>query len=364
MVPAMSPPRIEAHAFLHDRIRPRAGEIDRDVAALREALDEMGRLGLLGLRVPVEFGGKGLEPVAFRRFQEESARCSGALAFLESQHQSACGLVARGANAALKARLLPKLARGELRSGIAFSHLRRAGPPALTAAPAPGGYRLDGTLSWVTGWGIFETCVSAGTLPDGRTIFVTHGLAESGHLHASPPLDLLAMAVTQTVMVEVKGLFVPEEDVVDIHPASWIRENDRFAIALQSPLALGCAQAGIDAVREEAGRRGDAGMAAAAARLEGELDRCREAAYRAMDEKEDVEQGLEARAWAIELAGRAAHAAVLAAAGRGNVIPHPAQRLWREALAFSVLALTPQIQQAALARLSLGRPPIGASGTI
>ncbi len=341
-----------AEDFLRDWVRPRADRIDREVSLLREALDEMGCRGFLGLRVPAEFGGKGLEPVPFRRFQEESARASGALAFLESQHQSAAGLVARSGNESLRKRLLPRFARGEVRSGIAFSHLRRAGPPALAAVPERDGYRLGGRLSWVTGWGLFETCVTAAVLPDGRTVFVTHALEESGRLRASQPMDLLAMSVTQTVEVEVRGLFVPGEDVVDVHPGSWIRENDRLVVALQSPLALGCARAGIDLVREEAGRRGDGEMAAAAGRLEAEHGRCREAAYAAMDEREDVARGLEARAWAIELAGRSAHAAVLAAAGRGNLVPHPAQRVWREALAFSVLALTAPIQRATLARLS------------
>ncbi len=336
---------VETEAFLHEWVRPRAGAIDRDVAALREALAEMGRRGLLGARIPSEFGGMALEPAAFRRFQEEVARASGALAFLESQHQSACSLIARGTNASLKGRLLPRMARGEVRSGIAFSHLRRAGPPALAAIPVDGGYRLDGHLSWVTGWGLFEICVTAGALPDGRTIFVTHALAESPNLHASPPMDLAAMAVTQTPSVEVRGLVVPEADVVDLHPSSWIQENDRIAVALQSPLILGCARAAIDVMRDE-------GKADAASRLEAELEECRAAVERAIENQDDVARGLEARSRAIALAGRAAHAAVLAAAGRGNVVPHAAQRVWREALAFSVLALTPAIQQAAIARLT------------
>src|SRR5436190_24313426 len=120
-------------------VRPRAGVLDQDLAALREALAEMGRQGLLRLRVPIEYGGLLLSPLDFRRFQEASARASGALAFLESQHQSACSLLARSSNEALRARLLPKFARGEETSAIAFSHLRRPGPPLVSAASAPGG---------------------------------------------------------------------------------------------------------------------------------------------------------------------------------------------------------------------------------
>lgn len=345
-------PLDDASRFLSEWVRPRAGAIDQDVDALREALAEMGRRGLLGLRVPRDLGGQEFSPLDFRRFQEGSARASGALAFLESQHQSACSLVARSSNESLRARLLPKLARGEETSAIAFSHLRRAGPPPVLATPAPGGYRLDGRLPWVTGWGLFTFCVTAAPLPDGRILFATHPLGDSATMTASPPLALASMSVTQTVTVDLRGFFVPESDVVDVHPATWIQENDRIAIALQSPLALGCAQAAVDVLRAEAGRKASAVMSEAADRLQRELDACRDEAYRAMEENAEMERGLKARSAAIELAGRAAHAAVVAAAGAGNQMSHPAQRVYREALAFSVLALSPPIQEAALLRLS------------
>jgi hypothetical protein len=154
------------------------------------------------------------------------------------------------------------------------------------------------------------------------------------------------MAVTQTVTVELRDLFVPERDTVDIHAASWIQENDRIAVALQSPLALGCAQAAIDVLRDQ-----PAG-GSTAERLERELAGVREEAYRSMEEKADFQRSLKARAAAIELMGRAAHAAVVASAGAGNLMSHSAQRVYREALAFSVLALTPPLQEAALSRLS------------
>jgi len=169
---------------------------------------------------------------------------------------------------------------------------------------------------------------------------------------ASAPLDLAAMAVTQTVTIDVHDHFIPESDVVDLHPPTWIQENDRIAVVLQSPLALGCAQAGIDVLRDEAAKRNSAVMAGAAERLDRDLEICRQEAYRAMEENSDLDRGLRARAAAIELAGRTTHAAVVAASGAGNLMSHPAQRVYREALAFSVLALSPPIQEAALRRLS------------
>ena len=178
-------PASAALEFLADWVHPRAAALDQDVNALRAALSEMGRRGLLGLRIPGEFGGLALPPLEFRRFQEASARASGALAFLESQHQSACSLVSRSGNARLRARLLPRLARGEATSAIAFSHLRRAGAPALLATPAAGGFTLSGHLPWVTGWGLFSHCVTAATLPDDRILFAVHPLAESASLRPS-----------------------------------------------------------------------------------------------------------------------------------------------------------------------------------
>jgi len=341
--------------FLSTWVRPRAGELDRDVGALRGALAELGRRGLLGLRVPADYDGLNYSPLDFRRFQEASARASGALAFLESQHQSACSLLARCSNAPLRARLLPRLARGLDSSAIAFSHLRRSGPPPVMATPTAGGYRLEGRLPWVTGWGIFTLCVTAAPLADGRILFAVHPLGALDGMSASPPLDLAAMAVTQTVTVELDGFLVPEHDILDVHPATWIQENDRIAVALQSPLALGCAQAGIDVLRQEATKRGSATMAAAADRLDRELAAVREEAYRAMEENGDLERSLRARSAAIEMAGRTTHAAVVGAAGAGNLMSHPAQRVYREALAFSVLALSPPIQAAALDLLTFER---------
>src|SRR5205823_4302728 len=63
-------PLDDARAFLADWVRPRAGAIDQDLPALREALLELGRRGYLGLRIPREFGGLDLGALDFRRFQE------------------------------------------------------------------------------------------------------------------------------------------------------------------------------------------------------------------------------------------------------------------------------------------------------
>ena len=69
-----------------------------------------------------------------------------------------------------------------------------------------------------------------------------------------------------------------------------------------------------------------------------------------MDE-ETTEERLNVRAWAIDLAARAAHAAVTASSGAANSLEHPAQRIYREALVYTVSAQTTPIMEATLRRL-------------
>lgn len=341
-----------AEAFLLEQIRPRATKIDQDVSELLWALDEMASRGLLGLRVPESHGGLGVSDMAFRRFQETSARCSGALAFLQTQHQSACGFIATSGNETARNTFLAKMASGQIRCGIAFSQLRRPGPPMMTANRVEGGYVLNGTAPWITGWGIFDWCVFAGTIEGGESVWGVGELKESDSLAPSPVMRLASLEVAQTVSARLTNYFLPDDTIIHTRPPNWIHENDSLNLALQSPFALGCAQAGIDVMRAAYLRKPLDGIARAASELQAELDRCREEAYGAMDERGNLERSLRARAWAIELAGRCAHAAIVASSGHGNSMDSDAQRVYREALVFSVSAQTPAILEATLERLS------------
>jgi len=60
---------------------------------------------------------------------------------------------------------------------------------------------------------------------------------------------------------------------------------------------------------------------------------------------------LQARSWCVELGVRAAHAAVIASGGAANSLDHPAQRLFREAMLYTLTGLTGELQAAVLGRL-------------
>src|SRR5579871_1651555 len=141
----------QAIDFVQTFVKPRADEIDQNPEALREVLNDMGRRSLMALKTPRIYGGLELTEVEFRRYQEEASRASGTFAFAQTQHQSAATMLASSQNDELKNVYLPKMSTGERQVGIGFSQLRRPGPPIMRAEPFDGGYRLTGTVPWVTG---------------------------------------------------------------------------------------------------------------------------------------------------------------------------------------------------------------------
>lgn len=365
----MEPVLQQAIQFLNDRVRPLAQDIDQDPEALRTALMGLCERNLMAMKRPAEFGGPALSEESFRVFQQEVARVSGSLAFLQTQHQSAVSMISKSDNAELKHRYLPAMANGRKLVGIGFSQLRRPGEPIMKAREVEGGYILDGHIPWITGWSFYPEFLIGATLPDGRALFAIVPLIstskaadiwtakedEVGYIRVSAPMQLAAMDTAMTVTADFQNWFVPEADVAFIKGADWIQNNDMINIALQGHFALGCAQAGLDVLLVAAEKRGFQFLSDTHERLSEELADCKEKTSQAQEEQvedsEPTDARLAVRAWAIDLAVRCAHAAVTASSGAANSLKHPAQRIYREALVYTVSAQTTPIMEATLKRL-------------
>lgn len=356
----------KAIQFLQDEVRPKAQEIDLSVDALKVALDGLCDLDLMALKRPVEYGGPALPEESFRIFQEEMARASGALAFLQTQHQSAVGMIGKSENIDLKDRYLPKMGNGEKLVGIGFSQLRRPGEPLLKAERLESGYLLNGQVPWITGWSLYPEFLVGAALPDGQAVFGVVPLVatdtDEGILRISEPMKLAAMESAMTVSAEFTNWFVPDENIAFVRPSEWIRNNDKINIALQGHFALGCAQAGLDILKAAGDARGFQFLKDSFDRLHQELEECKVETSQAQEALESegmvteevTEWRLRVRAWAIDLAVRCAHAGVTASSGAANSLKHPAQRVYREALVYTVSAQTTPIMEATLKRIVRG----------
>lgn len=345
-----------AKAYLIEAVKPNATEIDSDAEALRNALLGLGKLGLLALRVPASWGGWGVSEEMFQTFQELVARHSGALAFLQTQHQSASAMLVQSDNELLKHKYLPQLGNGNVLLGIGFSHLRRGGKPVVRAVPVTGGYQIEGVVPWVTGFGLFQEFIVAASLPDNRAVFGNVPFVETrgatGGITFSQPLKLAAMTSTNTVTATLTNWFLPHEAVVSIKPSGWIQANDKKNVLNATGLINGCAMAGIDIVQAAYSQKQFSFIAQAFELLSQELSSCR-TAIRQAQQNDNIswDKRLQLRAWAVDLAVRCAHAAVTVSSGAANYSNHAAQRVYREALVFTVTGQTTAVMEATLAFL-------------
>jgi alkylation response protein AidB-like acyl-CoA dehydrogenase len=106
--------RDSMRAFAQERLAPFAAEWDREHTFPAEALKELGELGAMGMVVPEEWGGAGMDYMSLVLTLEEIAAGDGATSTIVSvQNSLACGIPNRYGSDAQKEEWLKPLARGE-----------------------------------------------------------------------------------------------------------------------------------------------------------------------------------------------------------------------------------------------------------
>ncbi len=143
-------------------LAPRADEVDLSRSFPRLNIQELGRAGLLGLTVPVEYGGAGGSMADAARALETLGAACASTAMVTLMH--CCGtavIVAKGSNE-LKRSLLPAIARGEHLTTLAFSEAGSGGHfymPVSEVTRNGDGLRLEAQKSFVTSAGEADSYV-------------------------------------------------------------------------------------------------------------------------------------------------------------------------------------------------------------
>ena len=139
--------------FADKEIVPVAQELERTGTYPTKILDGLKELGLFGLNVPEEYGGLGADRIAYSLAFEEIGRAWLGAAGLFGIHSVACWLIARNGTDEQKERYLPRMATGELRSGLGLTE-PGAGTDLqgiVTTAVRDGDhYVVNGTKTWIT----------------------------------------------------------------------------------------------------------------------------------------------------------------------------------------------------------------------
>ncbi|MEB3225432.1 MAG: acyl-CoA dehydrogenase family protein [Synechococcus sp.] len=342
--------------YLRLVVSPQAEKLDQDSKALRSVFQGLGDRLLLALQVPQDLGGAGFSAAEYYQATVEMAATSGILAFLQTQHQSAASRIARFGNPDQQS-LLPAMAQGKVRIGVGFSHLRRQGEPMLRAIPQGDSFQLTGTIPWVTGYGFFQKAIAGATLADGSELYgliplETCQQPEDGEISCSEPLPLAAMGASQTVTVHVENWLLSPAEVLVIQPPGTIHKGDRQQILHHSFFALGCAQGVLNFLETTAFDTSDLAV------LKHHWQDLHRDLFWALDQppsEDNYHAKLQLRLIAIQTAQTFTQVAMGWAGGAGNLLTSPAQRLYREAMMFSIFGQTQVIRTATVKSLLPGK---------
>jgi alkylation response protein AidB-like acyl-CoA dehydrogenase len=345
----------EAQRLADNVFRPHAEESDQGTITgqVGENIRLLADAGYFGLGIAVEYGGFGADETTRREFTELMASACGVTAFVQQQLHAGGGFVGGGQSEILKQEKLSLFASGRELCGVAFSHLRRPGPAMVRAERVPGGFKISGTAPWVTGWRLLDSFILGATLENGDHLFCYVPKAgNEASLQPGPRIPLVVMNASDTVEVTMNGVFVPEDHMLSKRPADTLRRSDYCGISGHVFLPLGCARGSVHYLRQLSETRSQTKFAEVAEEFVEEINACRRDALHwsgaCADLPDYKEHALQARATAIVLAERAAHAAVTATGGAAHRLDSPPQRLLREAIFYTTTAQTSDVRSATL----------------
>ncbi|MCH7562747.1 MAG: acyl-CoA dehydrogenase family protein [Gemmatimonadetes bacterium] len=164
--------------FAREAIVPVARELDESAEFPWETVKTMGEMGLLGVPVPKELGGMGLDYLSYILVVEEVAKYDASHAITISAHTTlGTSPILMFGTPEQKERYVPPLASGKVLGGFGLTEPQAgsdAGGTRTRAVRENGGYRLNGSKIFITHAGVGEIfVVTAMTDPDAGTRGIT-----------------------------------------------------------------------------------------------------------------------------------------------------------------------------------------------
>jgi glutaryl-CoA dehydrogenase len=208
--------RDTAHAYAQEKLLPRVKDAFRNETTDPTIFPEMGELGLLGITLPTEYGGAGLNYVCYGLVAREIERVdSGYRSMMSVQSSLVMFPIYTYGSDAQRRRYLPSLARGERIGCFGLTEPNHGSDPGsmeTRARSVDGGFRLTGAKTWISNAPIADVFVVWAKL-DGA---VRGFILEKGMKGLSAPkiegkFSLRASITGEIVMDDV---FVPEENLL------------------------------------------------------------------------------------------------------------------------------------------------------
>jgi alkylation response protein AidB-like acyl-CoA dehydrogenase len=363
-----------AHDFAEQEIAPYSAQWDRDAYFDPTLVDKLGALGFLGMLIPEEYDGLGLDTLTYLVALEEIARVDASAAVMLSVHNSLpTQMILKWGSEDQKQRFLKPMARGEMLGAFALSEPEAGSDAAsLTTQAVRDGndWILNGTKAWVssgTKGDVILTMARTDT-PDDR-----RGARGISAFIITPDLpgfsvgkkeDKMGLRASPTVQIHFSDMRVPGDRMLGAPGSGFIYamqslDNGRLGIAAQ---AVGIAEAALRLAAAYAAERkqfghpikefqaiqfklADMAMRVAASRA------LLHAAATAKDRGERITQfSSMAKLLASEAAMAVTTQAIQIFGGYGYVKDYAVERLFRDAKVTQIYEGTSEIQRIVIAR--------------
>lgn len=252
-----------------------------------------------------------------------------------------------------------QLIDGKQFGSVGISHLttsrRHLERPVVRAEVVGGGYRIEGTIPWVTGAPHVDQIVVGATLPNGDEILALIDTQHAG-LRLGRGAKMLAMAASCTDAVELDGVRVDDALVLSgprpkvLSAKSTDLKSPAGAGGLQtSALAAGLSSAALDYLRVQSNEREH--LVRVVRQFDQECDSLRKQIISAAAGESDEDFG-GIRMAANALVQRITAAAMTTAKGAGLMADHPVGRWCCQALFFLVWSCPQPVAQAHLCEMA------------
>jgi len=357
--------------FAEKEIAPWAREHDHEGKFPGKLVAKLAQLDLLGIPIPVEYGGAGGDFLSYVLAIEEISRASASLGVILAVHTSVGTFpILNFGTEEQKQKYVPGLARGEMLGAFAITEPNAGSDAAkikTTARPDGNYYRLNGSKIFITNAGhagvytvLAVTDKSKGT--KGISAFIVE--KDTPGLKIGPPEKKLGLHSSSTCQVFFEDARVPKENLLGGEGRGFqivmsLLDGGRIAIGAQ---AVGIARAAFDAARDYTKQREQFGKAIAefqavrfmladmATQIEAARLLVYQAAYLKQNRLPHSKQASMAKMYAADTAMKVAVDAVQLFGGYGYMQEYPVERFMRDAKATQIYEGTNQIQRIVIAR--------------
>ena len=353
-------------SFAENEVKPLAAEIDEEERFPIETAEKMGKLGIMGIPVPTQYGGAGGNYKLYAMAVEELSRCCATTGIVVSAHTSLCiGPILEYGTEEQKMKYLPKLASGQWIGAFGLTE-PNAGTDAsgqqTTAVLDGDHWVLNGTKIFITNAGNADVyIVIAMTDKSLGTKGISAFIVEKGFKGFSIGKKEKKMGIRGSSTCELifENCIVPKENQLGelgkgFKVAMTTLDGGRIGVASQ---ALGIAQGAMDETVKYTKERKQFGKSISQfqntqfqlADLETRIEAARLLVYSAADKKDKhvpfSADAAMAKLFAAETAMEMTTKAVQFHGGYGYTREYPVERMMRDAKITEIYEGTSEVQR-------------------